>query len=156
MRKIFTLALLAATALPAMANAQSAQELRHDRQDIHQEQRDLNQARRHGDRDDIRDERRDVQEARREYRDDWRDYRKSHRQVYARGNWKAPFRYRWYNAGAQLRPEYYAPRYYIGDYGRYRLAAPRENLRWIRHYNDVLLVNIRTGRVIQVERDFFW
>jgi len=26
----------------------------------------------------------------------------------------------------------------------------------VRHYNDVLLVNVRTGRVLTVHRGFFW
>jgi len=30
------------------------------------------------------------------------------------------------------------------------------NQRWVRHYNDVMLVNVRNGRVIQVHRGFFW
>jgi Ni/Co efflux regulator RcnB len=28
--------------------------------------------------------------------------------------------------------------------------------RWVRYGNDVVLVNIRTGRVIEVHRAFFW
>ena len=72
------------------------------------------------------------------------------------GNWRAPFRYNQWNVGVRLRPAYYNSRYYIADPYRYRLPRPGVNQRWVRHYNDVLLVNVRNGRVIQVHRGFFW
>jgi Ni/Co efflux regulator RcnB len=156
MRKIILLALMAATAVPGIAMAQSGSELRHDQRDIRQEQRELRDARQHGDRRDVREQRQDVRQARQEYREDWRDYRKSHKAVYARGNWRAPFRYTAWNTGARLKPVYYSSRYYINDPYRYRLPAARGNLKWVRHYNDVLLVNVRTGTVVQVNRGFFW
>lgn len=89
-------------------------------------------------------------------REDWQDYRRSHRDVYRAGNWNVPFRYSRWNAGAQLRPAYYSSRYYIADPYRYRLPRPAANQRWVRHYNDVMLVNVRTGRVMTVHRGFFW
>lgn len=156
MRKTIILALMAATAIPAAASAQSRQEVRESRQDLREEQRELRDAQRYGDRRDIREERRDVREARRELREDWRDYRERNRNVYARGNWRAPWQYRQWNVGSQLRPSYYSSRYYIGDPGRYRLPPAGRNMRWIRNYDDVLLVNLRTGRVVQVYRNFFW
>ena len=156
MRKLIILGLLAATVAPSVASAQSAREVRQSQRELREEQRDLRQAQRYGDRRDVRDERRDVREARREVREDWRDYRRSHRSVYRAGNWRAPFRYKQWNAGAQLRPAYYNSRYYISDPYRYRLPRPGMNQRWVRHYNDVMLVNVRNGRVIQVHRGFFW
>jgi Ni/Co efflux regulator RcnB len=156
MRKILTLALLAATAFPAAAMAQSAGELRRDARDVRQEQRDLREAQRSGDRRDVRDARGDLRDARQEQREDWRDYRQSHRSVYARGSWRAPFRYQAWNQGSRLRPAYYSSRYYINDYSRYRLPRPGTNLRYVRHYDDVLLVNIRSGTVVRVYRGFFW
>jgi Ni/Co efflux regulator RcnB len=156
MRKIIIMALMAATVIPSVAQAQSAREVRHSARDVREEQRELRQAQRYGDRRDIREERRDVREAKQEYREDWRDYRRTHRNVYARGNWNAPFRYQAWNTGARLKPAYYAPRYYIADPYRYRLPPARGNLRWVRHYNDVLLVNVRTGAIVQVHRGFFW
>jgi len=149
MRKLIILGLMAATIIPGAAMAQSRAEVRDSA-------RDLRYAQRHGNRHDVREARRDVRDARQELREDWRDYRKSHRDVYRGGNWRAPFRYSQWNTGSQLRPSYYAPRYYINDYQRYRLSRPGPNLRWVRHYNDVLLVNVRTGRVVQVNRGFFW
>ena len=171
MRKLIILALMAATAMPAAASAQSAGEVRRSGREVREQQRDLQQARRYGDRDDVRRERRDVREARQEYRedrrdyrqdrrqdrrDDWRSYRNHNRSVYSRGNWNAPFRYRTFGIGATLGRNYYAPRYYISDPYRYRLPAAGRHLRWIRHYDDVLLVNVRTGRVVNVIRNFYW
>ncbi|HKT76728.1 MAG TPA: DUF1090 family protein [Sphingobium sp.] len=157
MRKLIILGLIAATAMPAAAMAQSRGEVRDSARDLRQEQRELRDAQRYGSRHDVREQRRDVREARQELREDWRDYRRSHRDVYRGGNWRAPFRYNRWDVGAQLRPTYYSSRYYISDPYRYRL--PRQgnpNLRWVRHYNDVLLVNVRSGRVMEVHRGFFW
>ncbi|VVS97565.1 conserved exported hypothetical protein [Sphingomonas sp. EC-HK361] len=168
MRTLMTVALLAATALPSVANAQSARELRHDRQDIRQEQRDLNQARRYGTQRDVRDQRRDVRDARQEYREDlrdrnhrwgrndWQGWRNQNRALYARGNWRAPFRYTTFRPGVRIQSFYYGPRYVIADPWRYRLPIARPGTRWVRHYNDVILVDYRRGYVVDVIRNFYW
>ncbi|MDO7836940.1 RcnB family protein [Sphingobium sp. HBC34] len=156
MRKLIILGLLAATVAPGVASAQSYNEVRRSQQHLREEQRELREAQRYGSRHDIREERRDVQDARREVREDWRDYRRSHRDVYRGGNWRAPFRYNQWGVGARMRPDYYQTRYYINDPYRYRLPRPGYNQRWIRHYNDVLLVDVRSGRVVNVYRSFFW
>ena len=156
MRKLIILGLLAATVAPSVASAQSYGEARRSERNLREEQRELRQAQRYGDRRDVREERRDVRDARLEAREDWRDYRRNHRDVYRGGNWRAPFRYNQWNVGVQLRPAYSNSRYYIADPYRYRLPRPGVNQRWVRHYNDVLLVNVRNGRVIQVHRGFFW
>lgn len=155
MRKVILFGLMAATVLPGMAAAQT-RELARDRQEIREERRDLGHAQRYGDRQDIREERRDLREAKREYRQDWREYRREHRNVYARGDWRSPYRYRSFGPGVRIEQRYYAPRYVIGDPWRYRLPAAHGPLRWVRHYDDVLLVNMRTGRVVEVHRNFFW
>jgi Ni/Co efflux regulator RcnB len=149
MRKLIILGLIAATAMPGAVMAQSRGEVRDSARDLRQEQRELRDAERYGSRHDVREQRRDVRDARQELREDWRDYRRSH--------WRAPFRYNRWEAGSQLRPSYYSSRYYISDPYRYRLPRPNNpNLRWVRHYNDVLLVNVRSGRVMEVHRGFFW
>ena len=157
MRKLIILGLMAATVLPRMASAETG-ELRRDRQDIREEQRELRDARRDGDRKDVRDERRDVRDARQEYREDWRDYRRDHRDAFRRPAYAGPrgFRYRPVTVGYRLQPIYYGPRYLIADSYRYRLPRAHGPERWVRYGNDVLLVNIRSGRVITVYRDFFW
>lgn len=170
MRRTIITALIAAVALPALevpAAAQDRRELRRDRQDIREEQRELNRAYRSGDRGDIRDERRDVREARREYRedlndrnrrwgrDDWRGYRDHNRGIYARGSWRAPFRYNAFRPGVRIAPNYYGSRYYIADPWRYRLPPANRYQRWVRHYDDVILVDTRRGYVVDVIRSFY-
>lgn len=169
MRKFILFTLLAATVMPAAAQAQSRAELQRDRRDIREERRELDRAYRYGDRDDIRDERRDLREARQEFRedrrdyrdrrwgrDDWRDYRNSNRGLYARGNWRAPFRYNTFRPGVRIAPAYWGSRYYIADPWRYRLPPARAYQRWVRHYDDVLLIDTRRGVVVDVYRGFFF
>jgi hypothetical protein len=36
------------------------------------------------------------------------------------------------------------------------LPAAYGSYRWVRYYDDVLLVDVRNGRVVDVIRDFFW
>lgn len=167
MRKLITLALLAATAMPVAANAQSNAELRRDRRDIRQEQRELDRAYARGDRRDIREQRQDVREARQEFREDrrdrdrrwgdndWRDYRGQNRNLYARGAWRAPFRYNSFRDGARIAPNYYGRGYWINDPWRYRLPRTVGYQRWVRHYDDVLLVDTRRGYVVRVIRNFY-
>lgn len=169
MRKIMLAALAATVSIPTLAVpavAQPTRELYRDRQDIREERREYRQALRHGDPRDIRDERRDLNRAQREYREDrrdrawgrneWRGYREGHRALYARGNWNAPFRYQAFRPGLAIGRPYYAQRYWIADPGRYRLPPARGYQRWVRHYNDVLLIDQRRGRVIDVIRNFYW
>lgn len=171
-KKLIWTALIAAVAMPAVApaaaSAQSRGELRRDREQIREEQRELRHAQRYGDRRDVREERRDVRDARREYRedlndrnrrwgnDDWRGWRDRNRGVYARGQWRAPFRYQGFRAGVRIAPLYYGSRYYINDPWRYRLPPAGRWQRWVRHYDDMLLVDTRRGVVIRVIRNFFW
>lgn len=168
MRKLIIMGLMAAAALPVAASAQSSGELRHDRRDIRQEQRELDQARRTGDRHDVREERRDVRDARREYREDlndrnrrwarndWNSWRDQNRGVFARGHWRAPFRYNAFRPGVRIAAGYYGPRFFVTDPWRYHLPPTGYNQRWVRHYNDLLLVDVRRGIVIDVIRNFYW
>jgi Ni/Co efflux regulator RcnB len=167
MHKGITAALLAATIIPTAAFAQSNAELRHDRQDIRQEQRDLDRAYRYGDRRDIRDQRHDVRAARQEYRedlrdrdrqwrrDDWRGWRDRNRDLYARGRWNAPFRYTVFRPGVRIAPDYYGRNYWIADPWRYHLPRAAGYQRWVRHYDDVLLIDTRRGVVIDAIRGFY-
>jgi Ni/Co efflux regulator RcnB len=158
MKKMIMMGLAAAVALPSMAQAQSAAEIRHDNRDIREQREDLRDARLRGDRHDIRDARHDLRDARQERREDWRDYREAHRGDYRRPAYFGPrgYRYRPVTIGYRFAPQYYGARYYINDPWRYRLAPVTGYNRWVRYGNDVVLVNIRTGRVIEVNRDFFW
>ncbi len=181
MRNLVTAALLAATALSgvvtaAPAAAQSREELRRDRQDIRHEARQLDRARARGDWRDVREQRRDLREARQEYREDRRDlrqqrqwqrdrrewradmqrWRAGHRDLYARGGWQAPFRYQSFRPGARIGANYYGTRYVIADPWRYRLPAAPLRARWVRHYDDAVLVDYRRGIVLDVVRGFYF
>jgi Ni/Co efflux regulator RcnB len=157
MRKMILLGLIAATALPGIASAQTG-ELRRDRQEIREQQRDLRDAQRYGNRNDVREERRDLREARQEHREDWREYRRDHRNAFKRPAYVGPrgYRYRPVAVGYRFQPAYYGSRYVIADPHRYRLPRTNGFERWIRYGNDVVLVNTRNGRVVAVNRGFFW
>lgn len=150
MRKLIIAGLMAATMMPAAALAQSRGEIRRDRQDVREEQRELRDAQRYGTRRDVREERQDVREARQELREDRRDRRQRSRN-YVR--YQAPYSswsYRPVYQGYNLQPRFYTQRYYAPGY-RVRGAT-----RWIRYGDDLLLVNARNGRVIQVRRNHYW
>ena len=158
MRTPIILGLMAAMAVPSVAPAQSLRQARESQRDVREERRELRQAQQYGDRRDVREERRDLREARREARQDWRDYRKSHRDAYRRPAYVGPrgYAYRPVGVGYRFQPHYYSSRYVIADPYRYRLPRPTGYNRWVRYGNDVVLVNIRTGRVLEVHNSFFW
>lgn len=167
MRKLVILGLMAAAVVPSAASAQSWGEVRRDHRELREEQQELNRARRYGDRGDIREERRDVHEARRELNEDlrdyrrwnrnsWRDYRYSNRNNFARGSWRSPYRYQRFQPGWRIGAGYYGGNHVIQDPWRYRLPPVRGYHRWVRHYDDVLLVDMRRGMVVDVMRGFFW
>ena len=157
MRKMIIAGLLAATLTPTIASAQD-RELRHDRRDIREEQRDVNRAIRNGDSPrEIRDERRDVRDARREYREDWRDHRRSNPGAYRGPAYVGPrgYAYRQIGVGYRFQPEYYDRRYWV-DAPRYHLAAPGRYERWVRYNRDVVRIDIRNGRTLQIIGGFFY
>ena len=140
MRKLILLAALAATALPGTAIAQR-HDVRHDRREVRQDRRE------------IRQDRRELRQDRRELRRDRRDVRRHVAYVAPYRSW----RYRPVSVGYRLQSVFYSPRYYITDYDAYHLRAPVGRwLRWIRYGDDLLLVNIRTGRVLQVVHYRWW
>lgn len=166
MKKFVLFAALAAVAMPSAALARPHHgdrhrdrvETRHDRRDVRHDRHELRRDRRHGDYRDVRHDRRELREDRRDIRYDRRDNRYDrHHARHVR--YVAPYRgwsYRPVTIGYRLRPAFYGPRYYINDYGYYDLYAPRPWERWIRYGNDLLLVNIRTGRVVAVVHYRYW
>jgi Ni/Co efflux regulator RcnB len=144
MRTMLMAAVAAAVAVPGVASAQSAREVRHDQREVHKDMR--------------RGHYQEAREDRRELREDWRDYRKSHRQVYHRPAYRGPrgYAYRPVTVGHRFAPSYYGRNYWVNDYATYRLPRPGAYQRWVRYGNDVVLVNTRNGRVIQVYNGFFW
>ncbi|MBX9795557.1 RcnB family protein [Sphingomonas sp.] len=87
---------------------------------------------------------------------EWRDWRAGHRDVFFRGDWRAPFAYQAFRPGLPIAPGFWGPRYFINDPWRYHLPRVGRGLRWVRHYDDVLLVDVRRGFVVDVYRGFFW
>lgn len=162
MRKIMMAALAAATvvptlAVPTVASAQSAREVRESRQEVRQGQREVRKDIRRGDYKEAREDRRELREDRRELREDWRDYRRSHQSVFRRPAYVAPrgYSYRPVSVGYRFAPAYYGRNYWISDYGNYRLARPGAYQQWVRYGNDVALVDTRNGLIVSLLASFF-
>ena len=96
---------------------------------------------------------------RRDSRYDWYSYRQRYGDLY-RSRYYDPFGsgygYRRFSTGFDLGSRYYSSRYWINDPWRYRLPPVSGAYRWVQYYNDVLLVDLRSGRVVDVIYDFFW
>lgn len=154
MRILMTAALAAATLVPVAASAQSYREVQQDHREVRQDRRELQQARQYGDRGDIRDARRELREDRQELREDRRDFRRAHNGSAYYG--PRGYAYRTPTIGYQFAPSYYGRNYWVTDYNRYRLARPGYGRQWIRYGNDLVLINLRNGRVLQVRHRFFY
>lgn len=160
MKKFIAAALAVAVIVPMAAPVAASAQHRGDRYEQRGDHRDRGDRyeqrgdyRDHGDR---RGDRR-FDERSHNYRDnDWRDYRGRNRHVYSRGNWRAPFRYQSFRPGVRIGFNFYNPRYVINDPWRYRLPRAGAGRVWVRHYDDLLLVDTRRGRVIRVINNFYW
>ncbi|HEX7751295.1 MAG TPA: RcnB family protein [Novosphingobium sp.] len=105
------------------------------------------------------DNRRWNNDWRRDRRYDWSSYRNSNRNVYRLGRYYSPYRnyyYRPLSVGFYLDSLFFGSRYWINDPWQYRLPPAYGDYRWVRYYDDVLLVDIYTGEVVDVIRNFFW
>lgn len=139
MKKLILASLAALVVIPSTAMAQPAGQLQRDRHDVREAQRDVRDARR-----DVRDARHDVRDARQDHQRVVRDYNRAN-------PWRAaPFRYKRFTVGARIQPSYFGSRYTVKDYQRFHWSKPGANQRWVRHYDDALLINTRTGRVVKV------
>jgi hypothetical protein len=90
---------------------------------------------------------------------DWRGHRQRYGHHYRPGRYYSPYRDRGYNRisiGFSLGSGYYGQRYWINDPWNYRLPAAYGPYRWVRYYDDVLLVDVRSGRVVDAIQNFFW
>lgn len=145
MRRMIFAGLLATTLAPAMVQAQDPYQQRQEIRDQRREIRD--------NRDEIRNERRDVRDERRE---DWRDYRRAHPDIYQGQRWEGPrgYAYRPVGVGYRFTPEFYDRHYWV-DPSRYHLRPVGYGQRWVHYGNDVLLVDVRSGRVLEVNGGFF-
>lgn len=90
---------------------------------------------------------------------DWQRYRNSNRVVFRLGTYYSPYRnysYRRVGIGGFLDSLFFGSRYWINDPWQYRLPEVYGPYRWVRYYDDVLLVDIYSGEVVDVIYDFFW
>ena len=95
---------------------------------------------------------------RHDHRYDWRNYRHRHRSIFRLGFYFDPFGwgYHRYGIGWRLWPSYYSSNYWLNDPYQYRLPYAPYPYKWVRYYNDALLVDTFTGQVVDVIYDFFW
>lgn len=97
---------------------------------------------------------------RRDARYDWNRYRAMNRQAYRLPRYYAPYGwnqgYRRFGIGATLATVLFAQSYWIGDPWSYRLPDADGPYRWVRYYDDALLVDTYTGEVVDVVEGIFW
>jgi nickel/cobalt transporter regulator len=91
---------------------------------------------------------------------DWRGYRNSNRNAYRLPRYYAPsgygYGYRRFGIGFTLSSILFSQNYWINDPYSYRLPEVYGPYRWVRYYNDALLVDIYTGEVVDTVYDIFW
>lgn len=91
---------------------------------------------------------------------DWQRYRDRHRSLYRVPHYRLPYGYRHdYRRvfiGIYLDRYLFGRAYWIADPWAYRLPPAYGAYRWIRYYDDVVLIDLRNGRVMDVIYDFFW
>jgi hypothetical protein len=108
---------------------------------------------------DRRDNRSWNRSWRNDRRYDWNRYRDSNRSFYRQGRYYAPYRdhrYSRFSIGIRIGSPFYGQRYWINDPWRYRLPDVYGDYRWVRYYDDVLLVDTYSGEVVDVIHNFFW
>jgi Ni/Co efflux regulator RcnB len=69
-----------------------------------------------------------------------------------RPGWQYPsgYRYRRWTIGLLLPHLFLSQNYYFDDYARYGFGPPPYGCRWVRYGPDLLLVEVRTGRIRDV------
>jgi hypothetical protein len=89
---------------------------------------------------------------------DWHNWRRHHRSTFHLGVYFDPFgwSYRPYQIGWRLWPSYYRSSFWINDPWQYRLPYAPPGTRWIRYYDDAVLVDTWSGEVVDVIYNFFW
>ena len=90
---------------------------------------------------------------------DWQRYRYSNRNLFRSGGYYSPYRGYSYNRlsiGLFLDSLFYSNRYWLSDPYQYRLPPAPYGTQWVRYYDDVVLVDVYTGEVLDVIYDFFW
>lgn len=112
-----------------------------------------------GDRNTWRD--RNWQNNRTWTQNDWRREREHHwgwngrRVDWGAWNWPSGYHYHRYYYGQILPWIFIEPQFYFTDYYDYGFDAPPYGFEWVRYGPDLLLVNIDTGEVVDVEYGVF-
>ena len=151
-------AIAAALALPGAAQAQDRETLRQDQAQVQRDRHDLRMDRAEGHHRMARDDRQDLRHDSKAWRQDWRGWREHHPDAYRMRAYVGPrgYVYRPLRVGRVLPGAYYGQRYWVANPVELRLPHPRYGYqRWVRYGNDVVLINTRNGRVLQVYNDFF-
>ena len=89
---------------------------------------------------------------------DWQRYRDRNRSIFRLGSYYDPYGwgYRRFSIGFNIGSGYYGSNYWLDDPWMYRLPPAYGPYRWVRYYDDALLVNIYSGQVVDVINNFFW
>ena len=89
---------------------------------------------------------------------DWYNWRKRNRWIFNLGFYNDPFGwgYRPYSIGWRMWPSYYSSSYWLNDPWEYRLPYAPPGYRWIRYYDDAILIDTWNGQVVDVIYNFFW
>jgi hypothetical protein len=92
------------------------------------------------------------------WRNNWQGYRDRNRSRFHLPRYIGPrgYAYRRFYPGFSIAPFFYAQQYWIEDPWSYRLPPVSWPLRWVRYFNDAVLIDVRTGQVQDVVYDFFW
>ena len=96
---------------------------------------------------------------RQDHRYDWQGWRNAHRDTYRLGRYNPPYNhysYRRLGIGFTLDNVFFGSSYWIGDPWSYRLPEAYGPYRWVRYYDDALLVDVYSGEVVDVIYDVFW
>jgi hypothetical protein len=97
---------------------------------------------------------------RRDQRYNWQDWRQRNRGSYRFPRYYAPrgwsHGYNRFSLGVILSAPLFSQSYWIDDPFQYQLPPAYGPYRWVRYYDDALLVDLRSGQVVDAIYDFFW
>lgn len=88
----------------------------------------------------------------------WAAWRAAHPALFQPGSYRPPhggYAYAAIKPGTILPAEFLAEQYWVQDPSIYHLPPATGSYQWIRYYNDILLVNIDSGRVMEVVTGLF-
>jgi Ni/Co efflux regulator RcnB len=87
----------------------------------------------------------------------WLELRETNVELFRKPAYEAPrgLRHPRVTSGDELAPAFYDKSFWIEDFATYRLPPLADDQQYIRYGNDVVRVNVRSGRVIRVYKDFF-